>query len=128
MLFTLILISSINLSSCSGVMTSNLIGKFFQQKEYTALLYSDALDSIKFKPVNRLKGVSVKEIKAGILKLSSDDIRQLNITGNYYCSVKNEEMFRLWNLYYETVSKEMWKTHCKVYILIMDLDGVLSGS
>ncbi|MBO9204852.1 MULTISPECIES: hypothetical protein [Niastella] len=99
--------------------------KIYRPQEWKATDYVALIDSIKFKPMKNMKNHSVRDIKAAILSLNSDDIRQMNITGSYYCSVKHEEMFQLWNLYFPPISKSFWNINCKGLITLMDLDGYI---
>lgn len=83
------------------------------------------IDGIKFKPIKNAKNYSTRDMKAALLSFNSDDINQMNITSNYYCSVKHEEMYQLWNLYYPTINKSFWDKYCKGLIALMDMDGFI---
>lgn len=100
--------------------------KYDGQQDWVAKNYIWLIDFIKWKPVNKMKTYIIKDIKATFLLLSPDDIRQLNIDGIYYCSVKHDDMFQLWNLYYPEVSKETWDTYCKGFIGLLNFDGFIT--
>ena len=125
------------------IILSCLMFSFFshtsaQEKDYTKLYendywsasdYTKAIDTFiyytNFKFVKDLKSYGVKSIKAMFLNMTVEEIKQMNIDGEYYCSVKHEDCYNLWQLYYPSITKDTFDRYCKGLIVFMILDGVL---
>jgi hypothetical protein len=103
----------------------NQLSEIYRPQIWKATDYINLIETIQFKPIKNAKNYSIRDIKAALLTFNSDDINQMNITGSYYCSVKHEEMYQLWNLYYPTINKSFWDTNCKGLIALMDFDGFI---
>lgn len=102
--------------------TESEYSDYYGQHELTASNFVDALDNLKqagYIFVKALKDTDIKTIKAAILNMPVAAVKQMNITGQYYCSVKHEDCFKLWNLYYKSMSRENFDSYCVPLIFIM---------
>ena len=99
----------------------------YEENEYTALDYIELIDKINFKFVKDPTFINedMKTFKAVLLQLESDALRQMNLDANYYCSLKHDEFYLLWNMYYPKITKEFWDMNCKGLFILMKLDRVV---
>lgn len=102
--------------------------EYYRQYEWSASDLVSALDTLiihaDFKFVKRFKNSDIKSVKATILNLSPDAIKQVNISGWYFCSVKHEDLFNLWNLYYKKLDRKSFENYCVIMMFLMEIDGV----
>lgn len=103
--------------------------KVYRSETWKATNYINFLTSLtnnlNFKPVGILKGQDSNAIKTVLLSLSEEEIKQLNITGEYYCSVRHDESHLLWEIKYFKVPKDIWDKYCKAFVALMEIDGTL---
>lgn len=100
----------------------------YKTVEYTAFDYIHLFDTLQFKFVKneKLKGVDATTIKAVFLQTSIEALRQMNRDGNYYCSLRHDEYYELWNIYYPKISKPFWDQNCKGLVILMSLDEIVT--
>ncbi len=103
--------------------------EIYNKYQWSASDFVNTLDTMiirgDFKFVKRLKNFDIKSIKATILNMGVDAVRQMNIDGWYYCSVKHEDCFKLWNLYYPRLNRTIFDSYCKGLVYLMILDQTL---
>ncbi len=84
-----------------------------------------ALDDSKLVFVDNGAGKNIKSVKALILQITDVELTQYKVYGQNFCSRKHEEMFTLYNLYYNKVTREFFDENCMELICLMLLDGTL---
>ena len=118
------------LSLCVSAQNSEAEYKvFYGNSEWSASDLIKGLDTLikytDFKFVKDLKNLDIRTVKATVLNLLPNDIKQVNIDAWYFCSVKNEDLFNLWNLYYNKINRKSFENYCVLMSFIMVMDGVL---
>lgn len=102
--------------------------EYYRQFNWSASDLVAALDTLikytDFKFVKDLKNSDIKSVKATILNLQPDALKQINIDGWYYCSTKHEDLFNLWNLYYKRIDRNGFENYCVIMMFLMKIDGI----
>jgi hypothetical protein len=102
--------------------------EYYRQFNWSASDLVAALDTLikytDFKFVKGLKNSDMKSVKATILNLQPDALKQINIDGWYYCSTKHEDLFNLWNLYYTRIDRKGFENYCVIMMFLMKIDGI----
>lgn len=97
---------------------------------WSATDYTTFIDTfthyIPWKPVNLLQRFTIQQLKGAILNFKDADIKQCNITGDYFIETKYDQCHMIWNLYYPKLNDQQWADACKPLILLMVLDKTLS--
>lgn len=115
-------------STVKAQKTEREYSDYYRQYESSASDIVDGLDNLNqagYVFVKALKGADLKKVKAAVLNLPVAAVKQMNIIGQYYCSVKHEDCFKLWNLYYKPISRESFDSYCVVLVFMMQMDKVL---
>lgn len=112
----------------SAQKTESEYKEYYRQFDWRASDLVSAMDTLikytDFKFVKNLKNSDMKSVKASILNLQPDAIKQINIDGWYFCSVKHEDLFNLWNLYYKKIDRKGFESYCVIMMFLMNIDGV----
>lgn len=95
------------------------------EKDFSGMDFIKVIELVDFIP----QGSQVKDVqilKKVLLRFDTADLRQMMITGKYYCrTFKHDDYFALYNLYYNKISKETWDKYCPYLLPLMDLDQVV---
>lgn len=101
------------------------------QYNYSASDYTNGIDTLlkytRFQFVGNMKSIDIKKIKFILLNMTEAEIRQMNIDSKYSCEVKQEDYFKLWNLYYVNLTRSSFNNYCWVCTFIMRIDGIISN-
>lgn len=96
------------------------------EHNYSASDFIRVIDAVNFVPQGTLLKKDVQLFKKALLMFDGADLRQLMITGVYYCrTFKHDDYFELYNLYYSRISKDTWNKYCPYLLPLMDLDGIV---
>jgi hypothetical protein len=86
--------------------------------------FVDIVERVNFIPVKREYKGNQQLLKRVLLMFSPDDLKQMQITGNYYSrTTKHDDYFRLYNMVYNPISKDEWNRLCPYLLPLMDIDG-----
>lgn len=89
--------------------------------------FVDVIERVNFIPVKKELNGNQQLLKRVLLMFSPADLKQMQITGNYYSrTTKHDDYYRLYNMVYKPISKDDWNKLCPYLIPIMDLDGTIN--
>jgi|ERR1017187_7348367 hypothetical protein len=102
--------------------------KQYYDEKYKALDLMKLIDATKFKPTSKeMRGTDIKYFKAAILQLSDPAIEQMNRDARYLCSIKHDDYFEVWNMFYTKITKDYWDKNCKGLLCLMCLDNTANA-
>lgn len=104
---------------------SNPYGEKYKDPQFNGLKIVNIIDKIGFKPFNRTNDMT--KFKTAILQLSDKAYAQLNIDTWYYCSLKHEEYYQIYNLNFKPITRDIYDENCKAIIALMLIDGVVTA-
>lgn len=88
--------------------------------------FVDVVERVNFIPVKREFNGNQQLLKRVLLMFSPADLKQMQITGNYYSrTTKHDDYFRLYNMVYKPISKDEWNKLCPYLLPLMDIDGTV---
>lgn len=89
--------------------------------------FVDVVERVNLIPVRKEFNGNQQLLKRVLLMFSPADLKQMQITGNYYSrTTKHDDYFRLYNMVYKPINKDEWNKLCPYLIPIMDLDGTIN--
>lgn len=89
--------------------------------------FVDIVERVNFIPVKKEFNGNQQLLKRVLLMFSPADLKQMQITGNYYSrTTKHDDYFRLYNMVYNPISKDEWNKVCPYLLPIMDIDGTVN--
>ena len=95
------------------------------ENNFSGMDFIKVIELVGFIPQGpQLKDVQI--LKKVLLRFDTADLRQMMITGKYFCrTFKHDDYFSLYNLYYQKITKETWNKYCPYLLPLMDLDQVV---
>jgi len=96
------------------------------ESNYRGTDFIKVMDAVNFIPQSSLLKKDVQLLKKALLMLDEASLKQMSITGNYYSrTIKHDDYFALYNLYYNKITKTTWDKYCPYLLPLMDLDQVV---
>ncbi|WP_439582430.1 hypothetical protein [Dyadobacter bucti] len=102
---------------------TNPFGDKYRNEQLSALKMVDVMEAVTFRPVKRTN--DVKLFQSALLQLPNEAYEQTSRDTWYLCSYKHEENYRIYNIFYKPVSKDIYTEKCKCLVGLMLLDGTV---
>lgn len=87
--------------------------------------FISVMEIVGFSPVD--SAWQGNTMKVALLRLDSKNLNQMAMDGEYYAkSIKHDDYFLIYNLYYKQISKTDWDIYCPYLLPLMHIDRVVS--